>query len=238
MKRKLLFLISILVLSYTTGFSQTDTNTKKNSIEFSTGYNSGTLKNLEFAPLSRYDYNGLYHQLKYSRISKREKLFEIQLDYLNSELKSDLIPALNVDDYSKIVLNFSYLKQIYNKNKFAIYFGLQSQTSVSSYFKWDLYDFQQKLGIAGRFTFKIDEKQSLSSKLTLPFMMWRTSTFEENLYSLKRYQSVLWSTEYKYKLSNHFDIKLNYNFNYDRLQISNAYRELQHQINLGINFKF
>lgn len=237
MKTKLFFLTSILTLSYTIGFSQTETNIKKNNLEFSTGYNSGSLKNLAFAPVSRYDYNGLNYQLKYARTSKKENLFEVQLEYLNSELKLDLIPLLNAD-YSKTVLNFSYLKRVYNKNKFAIHVGLQTQTNVSSYFQWRFYDFQQKLGIAGRFTFQVDEKQSLSSKLTIPFVMWRTSTFEENLYSLNDYQSVLWNTEYKYTLSNHFDVKVNYNFNYDRLQISNAYRELQHQINLGINYKF
>ena len=236
--RKYIF-VFLFSLSYIIGFAQTPDNFKrKNQLEFSTGYNSGFLKNLALAPLSRYDYSGLNYQLKYTRTSEKDNLFEIQLDYLNSELKSDLIPALDIADYSKFALNFSYLKQVYNKNKIAIHAGLQLQTNVSSFFEWELYDFQQKLGITGRFTFKIDEEHSLSSKLTLPFVMWRTSTFDENFNSLKKYQSVLWSTEYKYKLSNHFDIKLNYNFNYDRLQISNAYRELQHQINLGINFKF
>ena len=237
MKIRLLFLISIFTLSYTTIFAQTETKFKKNNLEFSTGYNSGSLKNLAFAPVSRYDYNGLNHQLKYVRTSNKENIFEVQLDYLSSELKSDLIPALNAD-YSKIVLNFSYLKRVYAKNKFVIHVGLQSQTNVSSYIQWKRYDFQQKLGVAGRFTFNVDEKQSISSKLTIPFVMWRTSSFEENLYSLNNFQSVLWNTEYKYNLSNHFDVKANYNFNYDRLQISNAYRELQHQFNLGINFNF
>lgn len=237
MKIRLLFLISIFTLSFTTIFAQIETKVKKNNFEFSTGYNSGSLKNLAFAPVSRYDYNGLNHRLKYVHTSNTENIFEVQLDYLSSELKSDLIPVLNAD-YSKIVLNFSYLKRIYDKNKFRIHVGLQSQTNVTSYIQWKLYDFQQKLGLAGRFTFKIDEKQSISSNLTIPFVMWRTSSFEENLYSLNNFQSVLWNTEYKYTLSNHFDVKVNYNFNYDRLQISNAYRELQHLINLGINFKF
>ncbi|PCJ94741.1 MAG: hypothetical protein COA50_10110 [Flavobacteriaceae bacterium] len=237
MRKYIFAFLCIAILSYTTGFAQTETDPKNSSLVFSIGYNSGSLKNLVFAPVSRYDYNGLVYQLKYASTSKKENLFEIQLDYLNSELKSDLIPVLNAN-YSKIVLNFSYLKQVYNKNKLAIHVGLQSQTNVSSYINWKAYDFQQKLGVAGRLTFQADEKQTLSSKLTLPFLMWRTSTFEENFYSLKSYQSLLWSTEYKYKLSNHFDFNVNYNFNYDRLQISNAYRELQHQINLGINFKF
>jgi len=234
-----LYLIAILCISSLSLNAQDNIpSTKKNQLEFSTGYNYGFLKNTAFAPLSRYDYSALNYQLKYTRTSKKENLFEVQIDYLETALTSDLIPELNVSNYSKVVLNFSYLKRIYHKNKFAIHLGLQSQTNVSSYFEWKFYDFQQKLGLAGRFTFTIDEKQSVSSKLTLPFFMWRTSTFDEDYYSLNRYQSILWTTEYKYKLSNHFDIKASYNFNYDRLQIPDAYRELQHQLNLGINFKF
>ena len=57
-------------------------------------------------------------------------------------------------------------------------------------------------------------------------------------YTLDNYQSVLWDLEYGYKLSNHFDVKAIYNFNYSRLQVPSAYRELQHQLNLGINYKF
>lgn len=230
------YIFAILCLSILSLNAQ-DKIQKKNYLEFSTGYNIGFLKNLAFAPVRRYDYNALNYQFRYTRITKREKLFEVQLDYLNSELETNIIPEPN-PPYSKIVLNFTSLKQVYKNEKVKIHIGLQAQTNVSSYFDWKQYDFQQKIGIASRFTFKINEKHSLSSKLTIPFVMWRTSTFDENLYSLKRYQSILWSTEYKYSFSKNFDLKTNYNFNYDRLQISNAYRELQHQINLGINFKF
>ncbi|MFT5914468.1 MAG: hypothetical protein ACI81T_000957 [Bacteroidia bacterium] len=231
---------SVNSLSAAPSFTKAESKTKKNSLEFSTGYNSGFLKNLAFAPVSNYAYNGLNYQLKYVRTTKKASLFEVQLDYLESELKSDLIPVLNAP-YSKIGINFSYLRKVFDKNKFAIHTGLQSQTNMSSYIHgqtYEIYDFQQKFGIAGRFTFQIDEKQSLSSKLTLPLVMLRVSTFEEDTYSLNNYQSVLWATEYNYSLSTHFYLKANYNFNYDRLQIANAYRELQHQLNLGINFKF
>ncbi len=210
---------------------------KKNQLEFSTGYTIGFLKNLAFSPVSRYDYSALNYQLKYTRTTKREKLFEVELNYLNSGLESNVIPEPD-PEYSKIVLNFSVLKQVYKNEKIKIHVGLQSQTNVSSYFKWKQYDFQQKLGVAGRFTYQINDRQSISSKVTLPFFLWRTATFEENTYSLGKYQSVLWATEYKYALSKHFDLKANYSFNYDRLQTFNAYRELQHQFNLGINFKF
>ncbi|OEK07943.1 hypothetical protein A8C32_15880 [Flavivirga aquatica] len=227
----------VFLLSISNVFAQSDSISKKNSLEFSTGYTNGYLKNLSFAPVARYDYRGLNYQFKYNRITKRDKLFEVQLDYLNSELETNIIPEPN-PQYSKIVLNISSLKQVYKNEKLKIHLGLQTQSNVSSFYDWKQYDFQQKLGIAGRSTYQIDDKQSLSSKLTIPFVMWRTSTFEESFYSLGKYQSVLWSTDYRYKLSNNFDVKVGYNFNYDRLQISNAFRELQHQINLGINYKF
>ncbi len=238
MKTKLFFLISILALSYTTGFSQTKTNIKKNKLEFSTGMNSGSLKNLEFAPVSRYDYSGLVYTLNYERTSKNENLFEIQLDYLRSELKTELIPILNAD-YSKIGLGFSYLKHIYNKNAFSIHLGLQSQTSASLYFNSNYYVADQEFGIASRFTYQLNKKQYLTSKITIPVALLRVTTNSGfNGYSLNRYQSVLWNLEYGYSLSNNFDIKLNYDFKYNRLQISNAFRELQQQLNLGINYKF
>lgn len=232
-----IILYLIFLLSITNAFAQGDSIPKRNRLEFSNGYTNGYLKNLSFAPVVRYDYSGLNYQLKYTRITKREKLFEVQLDYLNSELETNIIPEPN-PQYSKIVLNVSSLKQVYNKERLKIHLGLQTQTNVSSFYDWKQNDFQQKLGIAGRFSFQIDDKQSVSSKLTIPFVMWRSSTFEESLYSLGKYQSMLWSIDYNYTLSNHFDIKASYNFNYDRLQISNAFRELQHQINLGVNYKF
>ncbi len=248
MNIKLLFFL-ILTLYYVTGYTQTDIDTKKNQLELLTGYNFGALKNLALAPLSLYEYNGLYHQLKYTRTTTKKNLVELKIGYLESGLTSNLIPELNLPYYSKITLDFSYLKRVFDTDKFSIHVGLQTQTNMSSFSKFgqktnifsrkdDVFDFQQKLGITGQLIYKINNKNSLSSKLTIPFMMWRTSTFEENLYSLKSYQSILWNNEYTYKLSNHFDVKINYNFNYDRLQISNAYRELQQQINLGINIKF
>ncbi len=230
-------MFSAFTFSITTVFSQVENEPKKNTLEFSTGFTFGYLKNLAFAPVRRYDYNAINYQFRYTRMTKREKLFEVQLDYLNSELETNIIPEPN-PQYSKIILNISSLKQVYKNDKVKVHVGLQTQTNVSSYFDWKQYDFQQKLGVAGRFVYQINNKQSLSSKITIPFILWRTSTFEENFYSISKYQSVLWTTEYKYNLSNHFDLKVSYNLNYDKLQIFNAYRELQHQINLGINFKF
>ena len=235
MKTQLLFLI--LIFFCTIGFGQTQNTDKKNSVEFSTGYNSGSLKNLAFAPVSRYDYNGLVYKLNYERTSKNQNLFEVQLDYLYSELKTEAIPILNAE-YSKMGLGFSYLKQLLNKNAFSVHAGLQSQTTVSSYRNWASYDAKQSLGITGRLTYQLNKKQAVSSKLTIPLVLLRVSSFDSNILSLNRYQSILFNIDYKYSLSNNFDAIVSYDFNYERLQVPIAFREVQYQLNLGLNFKF
>jgi hypothetical protein len=224
---------------------QAQTTEKKNQLEFSTGYNFGYLKNLEFAPVSMYEYEGSVYKLNYTHTSKKENLFEIKMDYLSSELKTDKLSNLN-NDFAKVGLGFSYLKKIYDKDRFVIYGGLQSQTNTSiysnpntsSFNNEDYYTLHQEFGITGRFRYQCSEKQYLSSKLTLPVVLLRVTNAEGKFYTIDNYQSVLWELEYGYKLSNHFDVKAVYNFNYARLQVPSAYRELQHQLNLGINYKF
>ena len=246
MNFKKYLLISIGIFSFAISYSQNNEN--KNQLKFSTGYNSGALKNLGFAPVYRYDYNGLVYKLNYERTTKKQKLFEIQLDYLSSELKSENIPILNAD-YEKIGLGISALKKVTHKNNYKLYLGLQSQTSFSVYskktdfdteenFKVNYFDFKQSFGITSKFKYQLNKKQALSTKLTLPIVLLRLSYFDANFLLLNRYQSILWNIDYRYSLSNNFDITIGYDFNYERLQVPITFRELQYQLNLGLNYKF
>ncbi len=239
MNIKLRYLILILIISFTSGFSQTKTDTQKNNLEFSTGYTIGALKNLEIAPVSRYDYNGLIYKLSYQRSTKKEKIVGIRLDYLQSELKTGLIPALNLD-YSKVGLNISYLKKVYVKNNFSLHLGLHSQSNISIYSKDNNYRsiVDQKISLASQFLYQINERQRLSSQLVIPTVLFRATHASSGIYSLHNYQSILFNLRYGYSLSNRFDTTLSYDFNYDRLQISNAFRELQYQLSIGLTFKF
>lgn len=237
---RLLFTTAIL----STVTVQSQTNQKKNQLEFSVGNNFGYLKNLEFAPVVMYKYQGPVYKLDYTRTSKNKNLFEVELDYLKTELKTDVLSNLN-NDFAKAGLGFSYLKKIYEKERFAVHLGLQSQTNVSIYTNenptfndGDYFTFHQEFGIAGKLNYQLSEKQYVSSKFVLPIMLLRVTKADGKFYALDSYQSVLWDLEYGYKLSNHFDLKASYNFNYARLQVPSAYRELQHQLNLGINYKF
>ncbi|WP_405604172.1 hypothetical protein [Polaribacter sp. Asnod1-A03] len=237
MKIKKTLTTFILVVFFTIGYSQT--TKKKNQLEFSIGYNSGSLKNLEFAPISRYDYKDIIYKLNYERTSKKQNIFEIELDFFDrTALKSERIPSLNAE-YLKADLSFSYLKQIHNKNSLSIHLGLQSYTNVSFlYNRTDYLALHQEFGIASRFGYQLNEKQYLSSKLTIPFVLLRITNNGGNVASFNRYQSVKWNFKYGYVLSKYFDLKITYDFMYNRLQIPSAYRELQHQINLGIIYKF
>lgn len=238
---RLLFLAAILYVAV----AQAQTNPKKNKLEFSVGSNFGFLKNLEFAPVVMYKYEAPVYKLDYTHSSKNQNLFQVKLDYLKTELKTDVLSNLNTD-YSKIGIGFSYLKQLYNKDKFTLHLGLQAQTNISSYLNGayspahdeNYFTVHQEFGIAGRLGYQLDEKQYLASRVSLPVILLRATNAEGKFYALDKYQSVLWDLEYGYKLSNHFDVKAVYNFNYARLQVPGAYRELQHQLNLGINYKF
>lgn len=236
-------LFTTAILSAVTAQSQI--TPKKNQMEFSVGNNFGFLKNLEFAPVALYEYEGLVYKLGYTHSSTKQNLFEVKLDYLSTELKTDKLSNLNTD-YTKFGIGFSYLKQVYNKDKFAVHLRLQSQTNTSIYLNpnnslfnnGDYYTLHQEVGIAGRFSYEVSAKHYLSSKVTLPIVLLRVTNAEGQFYSLDKYQSIMWDLQYGYRLSDHFDIKAVYNFNYARLQVPSAYRELQHQINLGINYKF
>ncbi|WP_456314700.1 hypothetical protein [Pseudomonas shirazensis] len=216
---------------------QSQTTQKNNQLEFSVGNNFGYLKNLEFAPVVLYEYNALVYKLDYTHTSKKGSLFEVELDYFSTELKTNKLSNLNTD-YYKAGMAFSYLKQVYNKDRLAIHAGLQSQTTFSSYQNEDYISFHQEFGIGSRFSYQLNDKQYLSSKITVPVVLLRATNADGKFYTLNNYQSILWDLEYGYKLSNHFDVKATYNFNYARLQVPGAYRELQHQINIGINYKF
>ena len=239
MRKYIFVFLWVSILSYTTGFAQTETHTKKNNLEFSTGYNSGSLLNLELAPVARYNYSGLAYKLIYERTSKKQNIFEVELNFLGkTTLKTNRLSNFNTE-ILKAGIDFLYLKQVYNKNSLSIHVGLQSRSNVSAFYnESDYFDLHQEFGIASRFKYQLNEKQYLSSRITIPFVLVRLTDVNVNLHSFNNYQSVLWNLKYGYKLSERFDINATYDFNYNRLQVPSAYRELQHQINIGINYKF
>jgi hypothetical protein len=237
MKIKLRLLITLSILFFTVGYAQT--NPKKNNLEFSIGYNLGSLLNLDLAPVARYNYSDLAYKLIYERTSKKQNIFEVELNFLGkTALKTNRLSNFNTE-ILKAGIDFLYLKQLYNKNSLSIHVGLQSRSNVSIFYnESDYFDLHQEFGIASRFKYQLNEKQYLSSRITIPFVLVRLTDSNVNLHSFNKYQSILWNLKYVYKLSERFDIKATYDFNYNRLQVPSAYRELQHQINIGINYKF
>jgi len=235
--RRLLFIL-IALSFYNLGFAQIQRESN-NRFEFSTGYNIGALKNLEYAPLSRYDYQGPVYKLGYEHSTKNKKIFRVQLDFLTTELLSDLIPVLNLD-YIKLGLNIQYLKQAFSTDRFSIHAGLRSRSNVSIYTtsNFDGAVIDHSFGLASQFGYRINEKQALFSSLSIPVVLFRVTDRDSGIYSFNRYQSALFNMGYKHSLSKYLDFKFSYDFNYDRLQISNAFREIQYQFNLGLNFKF
>lgn len=236
-------LLTLAVLSV--GSVQAQTTEKKNHLSFSVGTTYGFLKNLEFAPVVKYEYRGPTYQLHYTHVSKKENLFDVKFDYVSGALQADKLPNLNTD-YEKINLGFSYLKKVYGQDRWSAYVGIQSLTSVSIYDnpnttvfnKENYYTFHQELGIGGKLQVQFNDRHGISTQLSVPLLLFRATNAESKIHSIGKYQSVVWNLEYGFKVSRHFDLKAAYHFNYARLQVPSAYRELQHQFNLGINYKF
>ncbi len=235
-----LFLFLFLMSIFSVAAQTTVSNSKiKNKLKFTTSYNFGALKNLEIAPVSRYDYTGLIYKIGYERITKKKNLFNIEFDYLESTLETDVIPVLNLG-YTKLGLGISYVKNIYNDDNFSIHLGLKSNSNISTYSmrNGERNLFSQSFSLASIFNYRINEKHSLFSELSVPFIFFRSTHATSGIYSLKEYQGLSWSFGYKYSPSEQFDFTFNYNLNYERLQITSAFREVQQQLGFGIIFKF
>ncbi|MGK0386430.1 MAG: hypothetical protein ACI849_001046 [Patiriisocius sp.] len=117
--------------------------------------------------------------------------------------------------------------------------GLKSYSNASIYSKNNESRtiLNQSFGVASKFSYQINETHRISSRVAIPFVLFRTTHASSGIYSLKQYQSISWNLEYNYAFSNRFDATLSYDFNYDRLQITSAFREVQQQLNFGLNFK-
>lgn len=210
----------------------------KNEVGINIGYSFGAYKNLTLSPVSLYEYSGITYDINYLRHTKKQRIVEVRFRHWDAKLKSEKIPELNLD-YSGDRLDFNYLYPVINKNKWTIHSGIFTQ-SISALFENEiiLFEMQQKLAFAGRFKYNINNKQVITSQLSIPFLLFVGGNLDLDFYLINKYQGYLFSLDYQYLLSNRFSIVLQYYSRYDKVQASNIYRELQNQITIGTNFKF
>ena len=237
MKKKILFII-VIFFANKKGITQNNTNFN-HKIEYSTGINFGTLKDLEISPTSNFKYEDIIYKLGYIRITENEISFNLQLNYLSTELKANTSPELNMD-YTQIGLNFSVLKQIYNKNYFQINLGFESYSNISVYAKNNNRKnvINQSFRIASEFTYQINNKQKLFAKIVIPRILFRVSPSYKDVLVLNRYLSLLYDVGYEYSFSDNLNLNFSYEFNYNELKLENDFKEVQYQLNLGVHYMF
>lgn len=210
----------------------------KNEISIYTGYHFGLYKNLTLSPVSLYKYQGAIYEINYLRHTKKNRILEVRFQHWVSKLKSEKIPALNLN-YASDRLGFSYLYPISNNNNWTIHTGFFSNTMGASYGKQNAFEFQQKLALTGRISYQINDKQFITSQLSIPFFLFVRGNLDTDIYSLsKQYLGYVFNIDYYYSLSDRFSIILQYHSRYDKIQSTNVFRELQNKINLGISCKF
>lgn len=236
--------IALSLIGTLTCFGQT--TEKRNTASVIIGYNSAALKNLNFAPVYRYDYNGLVYGIQYARTTKRNRLFAAEYKRVSSTLKSKNIPALNAD-YATSRIGLTYLWRVVNKQPFQAHLGLQWQTVQSKYSvesatdpdtRLLIYDFQQKIGLGAQLSYQFAEKHGLQSKIGIPLMLLQIGYLDSDLYFLGGHKGILWDTKYTYTLNDKIDLTLLYSFTYDHIDSANTFKEAQFQTMAGFNFKF
>ncbi len=217
-----------------------ETKELRKKIRLEIGYNSGALKNLDLAPVSKYNYTGTTLSVDYIYTTKKQNSYEIELKNLNSVLKSEAIDKLNIA-YETMRFNLTYLKKIYSNTSLKINLGPSFQSVFSSYEidkETYLIEFQQQVGIAARVLYQFNNNQYISSKATIPLGILLLGNINNDLFGPKNYRGVSWSSMYGYTLSERFEVTLDYFFTYTHINIPSTYKEAQHQLAIGINYKF
>lgn len=236
-KMNLKHYLTITLIFFITNFSLAQKTAFKNEVGLHAGYNFGLYKNLTLSPVSLYKYQSLIYEGNYLRHTKKNRIFEIRIQHWNSKLKSEKIPELNLN-YISDRLSLSYLYSISNKNKWIIHSGFFSNTIGASYGEQNAFEFQQKLALTGRIRYQLNNKQYITSQLSVPFLLFVKGNLDNDIYSFSQYQGYIFNIDYHYSLSNRFSLVSQFHSRYDRIQSTNVFRELQNKITLGINYKF
>ena len=245
-------------------FSQNDTiKTRKNQIGICAGYSQGFLKDPIFSNLN-YTENGYLVDLHFRHFtSNYNNLIEANVNFSSGKLKTNNIDFFT-SSYILANVNLAYLRKLPNHKSqyFSSYLGVNYKTRVQ-YLDWNnqtAFSFiaTHGLSVQTNLFYNIKTKHSIETALSIPvFQVLVRPPYngidnfitdnQDNTFkliftgkptSLNKYFAINWGTNYKYAISEQFELKLGYTLNYERVFETQEFIQLQNQIMTGINFKF
>lgn len=234
--------MAITLLSTTVSHAQN--REPRNSFDAGIGYHFGAYRNLTLSPVSIYDTQHLVYQLSYSRLTRKNGLFQVNFQGWKSQLVSEKIPSLNLD-YTNYRLDIGYLFRIFQTDHLALHAGVVSRTINSEFNSINpdpgrliAGEIQNKLSLSARLSYDIDQQHAVSTQLTMPLLFFVFGNLDTSIYTFDEYQGVMLSTQYRYAFSQNWAAMFRYFFGYDKVKSSNDFGELQNQFLGVIQYRF
>jgi hypothetical protein len=262
--KKAITILTIFFCFALSAFSQIETiKTRNNQIGICGGYNQGFIKDPIFSNLN-YTENGYLADLLYSHLTpNRNNLIKANVNFSSGKLKTNNIDFFT-SSYILANINLAYLRKLPNHKSqyFSSYLGVNYMTRIQ-YLDWNnqtSFSFiaTHGLSIQTNLFWNIKTKHSIETALSIPVFQvlvrppyngidnFITDNQDNTIKliftgkptSLNKYVAINWETNYKYAISDQFDLKLGYTLNYERIFETQEFIQLQNQIMTGINIKF
>lgn len=254
------FGISLLFCCFCSLLSAQQT-TPKNSLGLSGGISAGWLTDLNYSPLN-YKNNGSAFGLHYRRHTKKNYRLYANIELGLTTLKNDISNSFDADNYLANI-EIGYLKPTNLPNdRLQLYVGGQYHTFLNTVF----FDGTESISffgvhgvdIAGQLDYQVNEKSQLTMGLSIPvfgqlvrppYTGWNKFVQEnENTpvvvmttgewTSLNDYFGINWTLDYRYTLSQKWDLAAHYRFQYYQTDVLKESKIAANQLRVGLHYKF
>ncbi len=238
----------------------TPIRTSKSTLGLSAGYNYGWFKDTNYSPLI-YTSKGRLFALTYEHEGKKGNLFQAQLSYSGGEDTTPFSDSFMADFWQGDI-ELAWLKKLNVANpKTDLYLGGQYHFDLNMNIFIDT-DYAFTFLFAHRFELKtklnhqINQKNSFHLSAAIPVASYVVrppyTGYDDDLdanqdkylklvstngdwRTFNKYFAIKFNAGYNYQLTERIGTSINYDFNFQK---ESQFKQAQHQVKLGLNYKF
>ncbi|WP_111709938.1 hypothetical protein [Lutibacter citreus] len=223
------------------------------------GYNFDNIKDSNFSPLNQKG-TALYYSIFYEQHSKN--ILKINAKYGDGTLNSGRLNKLKTS-YYKANIGIAYLKNIFTKQQSTNFYIGGSYSIDILYMDWynqDAFSYfsTNGLSISAAISKQFTAKQYIESTISIPVIQFLSRPpyngldeyiienqneplkiiFNGKLASFKEYKSINWNINYKHEISNHFNLKIDYDLNIKSAKSTHTFTSFSNRISTSVLYKF
>ncbi|WP_117885349.1 hypothetical protein [Aureibaculum luteum] len=231
----------------------------KNYLGIGIGYRLDNLKDTNFSPLNQKG-GSFFYSVFYERHSKNIMKFNIK--YGDGILKSGRSDRLKTSYYAGSV-GFTYLKNLSTNQESANFYVGGSYNLDLLYMDWfnqDAFSYVSAHGLSMNVAVskQLAPRQYIESTVAIPVLQFLSRPpyngideyiienqdeplniiFAGKLTSLKAYKSIHWNVNYRYEISNNFNLKFDYDLNIQSVKTVNEFKNLSNRVSTSLLYQF